>query len=211
MTLPKYILEAAKESEASTGISAVTFLEFYQTVEKHKRKDTKAKVEEIRDEYTFDRWWDLYGKKKDQNKCMEKWSRMSYDERKAATERTHQYVLSTPDIRYRKLPLTWLNGKCWLDELPYTIVEANADKFMEYFNNLFEGTDIPALTEMNEYRRYLLNMAYTFHHDDILTVLDKVRDSSRLSQVDERGWRCTFEFIFTEDNFIKILEGYYDD
>ena len=27
------------------------------------------------------------------------------------------YVLSTPDVKFRKNPLTWLNGKCWNDEI----------------------------------------------------------------------------------------------
>ena len=28
-----------------------------------------------------------------------------------------QYVKSTPDPKFRKNPLTWLNGKCWEDEI----------------------------------------------------------------------------------------------
>lgn len=27
------------------------------------------------------------------------------------------YVASTPELQFRKNPYTWLNGKCWRDEL----------------------------------------------------------------------------------------------
>lgn len=218
MSIPEKIIKAAREYASEHGDSMEVynaFLDGWRLSEKSKKERTKELILAIKDEYPFDNWWNLYGKKVDTDKCMQKWLKMSYDERKAATERTPQYILSTPDIKYRKRPLTWLNGKCWLDDTgiqtPLKIIEANAERFMEYFNNLFAGTEIPLLTTMDERRRYLLNMAYTLHQKDILPVLDKVRDSSRLCGIDSHGRRTTFEFIFTEENFLRIKEGYYDD
>ena len=213
MDIPKYVMEAAEETETKTGVKMSALLEFYQCAERHRKQFVKKQLQEINDEYTFERWWKLYGYSKSKDKCMEKWLRMTYEERKLATERTPSYVASTPDLRFRKHPTTWLNQKCWNDEVcvPEKLEEADAEKFMAYFNDTLAGTDIPMLTTMDEHRKHLLNVIYTHHKWDIPTVIEKVRDSTRLSNIDSKGRRCTFEFIFDEKNFLRILEGYYDD
>ena len=206
-------MDAAKETETKSGVAMAALLDFYQCAERHRKKVVKQQVLAMEDEYTFERWWQLYDKKIGKENCMEKWSRLTFDERKKATECTPAYVASTPNIRFRKAPLTWLNQKCWNDELPEPerLEEANAERFMDYFNDIVSGTDIPLLTVMDEHRRHLLNVIYTHRKYDIPKVLEKVRDSSRLSTIDSHGRRCTFEFIFNEENFLRILEGYYDD
>lgn len=65
----------------------------------------------------FDYWWSLYDKKRGKDKCMQKWMKLSVDERKACISATPAYVASTEDKQYRKDPLTYLNGKCWNDEI----------------------------------------------------------------------------------------------
>ena len=34
-----------------------------------------------------------------------------------ALDKVDAYVASTPYVQFRKNPLTWLNGKCWNDEI----------------------------------------------------------------------------------------------
>lgn len=218
MAIPITINKAATQYASSHGGGVEiynAFIEGWQAAQREKKAKVKEATLAMDDEYTFERWWKLYGISKSKDKCMAKWVKMTYDERKLAVERTPAYVTSTPDIRYRKNPLTWLNQRCWNDEiytqLPAQLIEADAEKFMAYFNNLFEGTDIPMLTEMTESRKRQLNIIYTLHQKDILAVLDKVRDSSRLTTKDEHGRRYSFEFIFTEENFLRIKEGYFDD
>ena len=65
----------------------------------------------------FSEWWELYNKKRGKEKCMKKWEKMSYEDRRACIEATPAYVASTEDKQFRKDPLTYLNGKCWNDEI----------------------------------------------------------------------------------------------
>lgn len=76
-------------------------------------------VSEINDE--FETWWKLYNKKRGKDKCQKRWARMSKKERQACIAETPAYVRSVPNKQYQKDPFTYLNGKCWEDEIidPY--------------------------------------------------------------------------------------------
>jgi hypothetical protein len=65
----------------------------------------------------FSEWWDMYGKKVDRKKCIKKWNNLSLNEKQLCLNATPAYVASTPDVAYRKNPLTYLNGECWNDEI----------------------------------------------------------------------------------------------
>lgn len=69
------------------------------------------------DLFPFDKFWDLYQKKTDKDKCAKKWKLLKNEEKQKAIEAIPKYVASTPDLKFRKNPLTWLNGKCWEDEI----------------------------------------------------------------------------------------------
>lgn len=73
---------------------------------------------EVKDEYTFDRAWNLYEKKVGcKSKLEKKWNSMSRKDRKAAIEYIPLYVLSQPDKQYRKNFQTFINQRGWEDEL----------------------------------------------------------------------------------------------
>lgn len=65
----------------------------------------------------FREWWEMYDKKRGKEKCYLKWKRLTQSEQNACIKATPAYVASTPDKTYRKDPLTYLNGKCWNDEI----------------------------------------------------------------------------------------------
>ena len=65
----------------------------------------------------FDEFWDLYGKKSDRSKCEAKFNKLDKKQVELIFERLPSYIQSTPDVKYRKNPLTWLNGECWNDEI----------------------------------------------------------------------------------------------
>ena len=65
----------------------------------------------------FKVFWEKYNKKQDSKKCFDKWLKLSDSEINAALDKVDEYVHSTPDVQFRKNPLTWLNGKCWEDEI----------------------------------------------------------------------------------------------
>jgi hypothetical protein len=77
-----------------------------------------APPKEIKDEYTFERAWNLYGKKVGcKEKLEKKWNSMSKKDRKAAIEYIPLYVIATEDKKYRKNFQTFLNQRGWEDEL----------------------------------------------------------------------------------------------
>ena len=77
-----------------------------------------APPKEVKDEYTFERAWNLYDKKVGcKAKLEKKWNSMSQKDRKAAIEYIPLYVLSQPDKQYRKNFQTFLNQRGWEDEL----------------------------------------------------------------------------------------------
>lgn len=65
----------------------------------------------------FDVFWKLYGKKVDKEKCIKAWKKIPKQQHAFVYERARLYVKSTPEVKYRKNPLTWLNGKCYNDEI----------------------------------------------------------------------------------------------
>lgn len=62
-------------------------------------------------------FWNIYDKKKDTSKCENKWKSLTDKERSLVMDHILAYVQSTPDKKFRKNPMTYLNGKCWLDDI----------------------------------------------------------------------------------------------
>ena len=78
-------------------------------------KNNTNKKEKTNDS-EFETFWDLYNKKVDKEKCIRKWRKLKVTEKISVFENLNSYLKATPDIKYRKNPLTWLNGKNWEDE-----------------------------------------------------------------------------------------------
>lgn len=77
-----------------------------------------APPKQVKDEYTFERAWNLYDKKVGNKERLEKkWNSMSKKDRKAAIEYIPLYVIATEDKKYRKNFQTFLNQRGWEDEL----------------------------------------------------------------------------------------------
>jgi len=66
---------------------------------------------------SFDDFWDAYGKKIDKPKCLKKWEKIKQGAREKIMEHLELYVRSTPDIQFRKNPLTYLNSESWENEI----------------------------------------------------------------------------------------------
>jgi hypothetical protein len=54
----------------------------------------------------------------DKQRCERKWRNLLKEEKEKILQVVPKYILLKPDPQYRKNPLTWLNGKCWNDEIP---------------------------------------------------------------------------------------------
>ena len=65
----------------------------------------------------FDSFWSLYGKKVDRKACERAYDRIPERDRQLIKEHLPKYVKSTPEVQYRKNPLTYLHGACWNNEI----------------------------------------------------------------------------------------------
>ncbi|WP_372857564.1 hypothetical protein [Pseudoalteromonas sp.] len=82
-------------------------------LEEERREETEENA--INDR--FSEFWDLYDKKVDSTKCKAKFSKLNESEIDLLFTKLPAYIKSTPDKQYRKNPITWLNGKCWNDDI----------------------------------------------------------------------------------------------
>lgn len=70
---------------------------------------------EVNNSAEFSTFWEMYGKKSDREKCCAKFTKLTPSEITHIFATLPTYIESTPDIKFRKNPLTYLNGKCWND------------------------------------------------------------------------------------------------
>lgn len=91
----------------------VSVTETTQSKGKGKGKVKENKKEEIN--ISFDEFWNAYGKKEDRVNSEKKWNSLSQADREKVMADIPAYKKSKPDKQFRKNPLTYLNGKCWLD------------------------------------------------------------------------------------------------
>ncbi len=77
-----------------------------------------APPKQVKDEYTFERAWNLYDKKVGcKAKLEKKWNSMSKKDRMAALAYIPAYVIATADKQFRKNFQTFLNQRAWEDEI----------------------------------------------------------------------------------------------
>ena len=82
--------------------------------------------------YEFELFWDDYDKKVDRTKCEKKWGGISESEKEVIKEFVPIYVRSTPEKKYRKNPLSFLNAKTWNDDWSeYQPKAKNHDQFID--------------------------------------------------------------------------------
>ncbi len=81
------------------------------------QSNLSAEQEEVEYIPTFDDWYNAYNKKRGRKKAEAKWNKLSNADKIACMQATPAYVVSTPDVTYRKDPLTYLNGECWNDDI----------------------------------------------------------------------------------------------
>jgi len=88
-----------------------------QTKGKQRATDKEEKQNNNILSTAFDGFWKFYDKKSDRKKCFEKWMQVvNIDNIDHVRSSVKIYVAETAnDKQFRKNPLTWLNGNCWLD------------------------------------------------------------------------------------------------
>lgn len=108
---------------------------------KSKGYKVTAPPKEVKDEYTFERAWNLYEKKVGSKEKLEKkWNSMSKKDRKAAIEYIPLYVISKPDKQFRKNFQTFLNQRGWEDEIIGTPQQPTANENPSEISQLIAKT-----------------------------------------------------------------------
>ena len=88
------------------------------------------------DDKGFSDWWDLYDKKIDRGKCEKKWQKLTDEERRACIAATPAYVASTPDLQFRRHPMTYLNNKSWENQIIPRNNGTNKSTIQEQYSKL---------------------------------------------------------------------------
>jgi len=77
-------------------------------------EESKGKKERTNSD--FELFWNSYNKKVDRKKCETAWKNLTKKNKTLALANVEAYVKSTPEVKYRKNPLTYLHGESWNDE-----------------------------------------------------------------------------------------------
>jgi len=85
--------------------------------------------------FSFDDFWNLYNKKTDLKKCRTKFDQLPEKDKVKIKNTLPNYIDLTPYLKFRKNPLTYLNGCCWNDELNSTKpIITESDRMCIYTN-----------------------------------------------------------------------------
>lgn len=86
------------------------------------------------------------------------------------------------------------------------------DAFMEFYNQAMADRAIPAIKSLSDKRRLMLGARAREHGKEALAeVVRKAAASSFLNGGGDRAFVADFDWIFRPGNFLKILEGSYDN
>lgn len=86
-----------------------------------------------------------------------------------------------------------------------------ANEVLEGWNELAQAHGLAQVRKLTDARRRkVLAQAKRFTVPDWQAVFAKIAQSPFLKGDNRQGWRCDFDFILSENNFVKILEGKYD-
>jgi len=84
-------------------------------------------------------------------------------------------------------------------------------EILEGWNDLASRCGLATVVKLTDQRkRKAKAQARRFSLDDWLSVFRRIEQSPFLRGTNDRGWRADFDFILSEANFTKILEGKYD-
>lgn len=95
--------------------TSMAFIQFESQIRVPKNIDLKKKKDEL-----FALFWDMYGYKVGKKNTQKKWNRLDIGTMNLILTVLPSYILSTPEIRFRKQPLTYLNGEHWNDDIKVT-------------------------------------------------------------------------------------------
>ena len=108
------ISEWRKNQELTKNVTCYESVCNNPKVNKSKVKESKQITNTI---YSFDEFWETYNKKTGRVNCERIYARLKDKDYAKIKETLPIYLASVKDKQYLKNPQTYLNGKCWEDEI----------------------------------------------------------------------------------------------
>lgn len=85
-------------------------------------------------------------------------------------------------------------------------------KVIDWYNETVKPLGLPTILTMNDNRKTLFNKIITTYGRNSLTkAFEMVKRSSYLRGDTNSQIKMSFDWLFTENNYVKVLEGTYDD
>ena len=85
-------------------------------------------------------------------------------------------------------------------------------KVIDWYNNTVKPIGLPTIMTMNNKRITLFKKIITeYGRNSLIKAFEMVKRSSYLRGDTNRQIKMSFDWLFTEDNYVKVLEGKYDD
>ncbi len=97
-----------------------------------KKISNKELIEKRIVDERFEKFWKLYGKDIQKDKCYSDWKFINTIDKDKILKTLPNYIASTPEIQYRRHPLTYLRNKGWLDEI---FIPKSQESFSEAKSN----------------------------------------------------------------------------
>jgi hypothetical protein len=110
-------------------------IEYVKSMDTHTQEEQEEEQEEEQKqdkeikENLFETFWNLYDKKVERKSCFNKFINLDLKVIEKIINVVPFYVKSTPDLKYRKNPETWINGECWNDEIKDSTTEQPKERF----------------------------------------------------------------------------------
>ncbi|HZK19359.1 MAG TPA: hypothetical protein VFC68_01400 [Treponemataceae bacterium] len=86
-------------------------------------------------EIEFEKFWDLYDKKVDKKATFKRWKKLKQEDKDKIFQTLPDYIKSTPDVKFRKNPTTYLNNESWNDEI---VLHEDSKKESSKSSSLFD-------------------------------------------------------------------------
>ena len=112
-----YLISNVKQSEGNKRLLKTSLTKFKDPIQqklKHNNKDNNKDNKEK--EVLFETFWKLYQKSIGKKSAKEKFLKLSIDDCNKCINVAPIYVRNTPDKKFRKHAVTWLNQECFNDE-----------------------------------------------------------------------------------------------
>lgn len=133
----------------------------YTAITKQDGNAPKVKVSKVKEiNIPFETFWELYGKKEGRMKSEAKWKSLTDKDRQQIIDFIPAYKEKTPDVKYRKNPMTFFNARTWEDEIyttgikPLDVLKAvavNENDQIVYENGKIYAA--PKLADLEAYRQ----------------------------------------------------------